>query len=351
MNVSEMKEYIYNNHRIVYILNELGCKCITPSSPDCSHVSRFTCTNPDGDNQRAIEITNNKYLNVRDYTRDLSPYDDSGNGTYDIITLVRFCKGLSFVEAITYLHTLLDLPYNGHYKAVNSSKFDPLEVFYDSQKSEDTEDQSEHGYLSESTLSAYEPILYDEWFKEGIMERTRKKFDIRYNYDPRGIYDAIIIPLREWSTGRLLGIKKRYTNKITISEKGKYNNPKNYRKSENIYGLFENYDSIKNAGYVVVFESEKSILKRHSLKDETGVALSGHSISDKQVEILVSLGVEVVIAFDKDISEDEVRFNCEKFYGLCKVSYIIDNENLLEAKDSPADQGNKVYPPLFENPI
>ena len=30
----------------------------------------------------------------------------------------------------------------------------------------------------------------------------------------------------------------------------------------NLYGLYENYDAIQKAGYVVVFEAEKSVLKR-----------------------------------------------------------------------------------------
>ena len=81
----------------------------------------------------------------------------------------------------------------------------------------------------------------------------------------------------------------------------------------NLYGLYENYDSIQKAGYVVVAESEKSVLKRDSFGDGTVVALSGKSISDEQVRILMGLNVEIIIGLDKDVDVNEIRFMCEKF--------------------------------------
>lgn len=59
----------------------------------------------------------------------------------------------------------------------------------------------------------------------------------------------------------------------------------------NLFGLWENKDSIQEKGHVVVFEAEKSVLKRDSLNDPTGVAVSGHEISDEtsQNTLLVEL--------------------------------------------------------------
>ena len=118
-----------------------------------------------------------------------------------------------------------------------------------------------------------------------------------------------------------------------------------------MYGLYENYESIQKAGYVVVYEAEKSVLKRDSLNDSTGVAISGHIMSDEQVRILIGLNVEIVIALDKDISVDEVRHMCDKFKNIRKVSYIQDKWDILSSKDSPADARNKDYQFLFDNRI
>ena len=123
-------------------------------------------------------------------------------------------------------------------------------------------------------------------------------------------------------------------------------------KSINLYGLYENYSDIEKAGYITVFEAEKSVLKRDSLNDPTGVALAGHSISDEQVGIISGLNIkEVVIALDKDVPVEEVWCMCEKFYHLRKISYIWDKHDLLGDKDSPADVKNKIYEFLFKHRI
>jgi DNA primase len=118
-----------------------------------------------------------------------------------------------------------------------------------------------------------------------------------------------------------------------------------------LYGLYENYDTIQKAGYVVVAESEKSVLKRDSLGDSTVVALSGKSISDEQVRILIGLNVEIVIALDNDVDVNEIRFICDKFKNIRKVSYIRDFMGILQHKDAPMDARNKDYQFLFDNRI
>ena len=121
------------------------------------------------------------------------------------------------------------------------------------------------------------------------------------------------------------------------------------RKEINIYGLWENYKDIQKAGYIVIFEAEKSVLKRDSRMDPTGGAIEGHVLSDEQVRIILGIGVEeVIIAMDNDVPIEEVWNMCEKFYGLRKVSYIRDKWKLLGPKDSPADAPNKIYNFLFK---
>ena len=116
-----------------------------------------------------------------------------------------------------------------------------------------------------------------------------------------------------------------------------------------MYGLWQNYKDIQKNGIITVFEAEKSVLKRDSLKDSSCVALQGHFMSDEHVRVILGLNIkEVVIAMDKDVPLEEVWSMCERFYGIRKVSYIYDQYNVLGPKDSPADAPNKVYEILFE---
>ena len=180
------------------------------------------------------------------------------------------------------------------------------------------------------------------------MPWTRDKFDICYSYKRK----RIIIPIYHWLTKELVGFNMR----TTIQNYEEFGIPKywitpTYQKSNNLYGLAQNYDTIVSKKVVTVFESEKSTLKRDTLGDNTCVSLQGKTMSDEQARILIGLNAEIVIAVDKDVDINEIRFMAEKFYHIRPVSYIYDKYGLLKEKDSPVDQGNKVYQYLFKHRI
>lgn len=305
----------------------------------------WSAAQPDGDNPQGVNIRNNEYLNYRSFSRGID-YEDNK----DLISLVEAVKKISFIEAIKYLHKILNLPFEFKRKDDKpQKKFDPLSVFKKVLRhSRGIVNVDDIHVLDDKLLDDFIPMLHIDWVKQGITERTRKKFGLAYSYR----HKRIVIPMRYWLTGELLGFNQRTTVE-NYEEFGikKYFITPTYPKSLNLYGLYENYDSIQKAGYVVVYESEKSVLKRDSLCDATGVALSGHSLSDEQVRILIGLNVEIVIAFDNDISIEEIRHACDKFKNIRKVSYIRDFMGILGSKDSPADACNKDYQFLFESRV
>jgi len=339
MTISELKEYIFENNKIEYILVEIGCGNIV-YHPNKEY---YSCSNFDGDNPSAINVKNNGYLGVINWTR--SEFDSNS----DLITLVQYNKKMSFVETIKYLHKILDLPFEFKAKEEVKKKVDVLDIFKrQKRRNRTTVNVDDIHVLDNKLIDDYIPLLHISWVKQGITERTRKKFSLAYSYK----HKRVVIPMKYWLTGQLLGFNQRTTvenyNEFGIK---KYFITPTYPKQLNLYGLYENYDSIQKAKYVVVYEAEKSVLKRDSLNDSTGVALSGHIISDEQVNILMGLNVEIVIALDKDISVEEVRHLCEKFKNARKVSYIYDKWGILDDKDSPADAHNKDYQFLFDNRI
>lgn len=105
MTVIELKKYIYDNGKIEFILQEIGCGHIR------YHTKKeyYSCSNVNGDNIGAINIKNNEYLNCKNYTRKKYFDDDS-----DLLTLVQYNLSLknsktSFWDVIKYLHKLLGL--------------------------------------------------------------------------------------------------------------------------------------------------------------------------------------------------------------------------------------------------
>ena len=340
MTISELKEYIYKEGKIEYILKEIGCHNIV-YHPNKEY---YSCSNFNGDNPSAINVRNNEYLGVINYTRTKEFGDNS-----DIITLVQYNKSMSFIEAIKYLHKILDLPFEFKKEDKTKKKKDYLDIFKRQCRSNRRAINVEDIHiLEDKLLDDFVPMLHIDWFREGIMPWTREKFKLAYSYK----HKRVVVPMRFWLTGELLGFNQRTTVE-NYEEFGikKYFITPTYPKALNLYGLYENYDSIQKAGYVVVAESEKSVLKRDSLGDGTVVALSGKSISDEQVRILMGLNVEIVIGLDKDVDINEVRHMCNKFYNARKVSYIHDFMDILDEKDAPMDASNKDYQFLFESRV
>lgn len=341
MTISELKEYIYSENKIQYILEQLGCHNVRYND----NKEYFSASQPDGDNPMGVCIRNNEYLNYRSFSRGVD-YEDN----QDLISLVEYIKKINFIDSVKYLHKILNLPFEFKKQTEKpKKKYNPLEVFTKVLRSgRRVINVDDIKVLEDKILNDYVPLLHYSWVKEGITERTRKKFGICYSYR----YKRIIIPIRYWATGELVATNARTTveNWEEFNIK-KYILTNGYNKQLNLYGLYENYDAIQKAGYVVVYESEKSVLKRSSLLDDTGVALSGHTLSDEQIRILIGLNVEVIIAFDNDISIEETRHACEKFKNIRKVSYIHDFMGILGSKDSPADARDKDYRFLFDNRI
>ena len=341
MTISELKEYIYNERKIEYVLEEIGCHNIV------YHPNKdiYSCGNYNGDNKGAINVKNNEYLGVTNWTREKEFGDNS-----DIITLVQYNKNLSFIEALKYLHKILDLPFEFKRKEdKQQKKFDPLDVFKKvlccNRRVVNVDDIH---ILDDKLLDDFVPLLHIDWFREGIMPWTREKFGLAYSYK----HKRVVIPHRFWMTGQLLGFNMR-TTVPNWKEFGinKYYLTSGFNKTLNIYGLYENYDSIQKAGYVIIAESEKSCHKRDSLNDGTVVSLSGKTISDEQVRILIGLNVEIIIGLDKDVDINEVRHMAEKFYNIRPVSYIWDSYSILKDKQAPMDARDKNYKFLLDNRI
>ncbi len=331
MTITDLKGYIIENDKIPTILEGIKCGHIKYHS----NKEYYSCSNYNGDNETAIQVFVNKHISVKNYTRNIEEIDSYP----DIITLIKYNLNIDFVSAIKWLHKILELKFELQYKKEEKPKFNPLAIF-EKVKKRNKINIEELVVLEETSLYQSVPLLHIKWLREGIVPKVAQKFGIGFNYHT----NRITIPFRYWLDGSLLGINAR-TMVDNYEDFGikKYLITQSYKKNLNLYGLWENQKDIIKQGCVVVYESEKSVLKRCSLLDNTGVALSGHEISEEQVKILIGLNVEIIIALDKDVSQNEIRHICEKFYHIRSVSYIYDKWNLLKEKESPADKEDKIF--------
>lgn len=341
MDTTSLKEYIFNNNKVEFVLEKIGCKLIKYHSSK----NFYSAANYNGDNAGAVNVYNTKYLLIHNWTRE-NEFDDVS----DIISLTQYNKKCSFVDAVKYLHNILGLELTPYKKEEKKEKPDPLAVFENAiNRHRAIVDVAEIQAIKEEAINDYVPLLYIDWLREGIMPWAAKKFGLAYSYK----YHRVVIPIRYWLDGTLVGFNQRTTVE-NYEELGirKYFLTASYRKSLNLYGLWENREEIEDKKTVVICESEKSVLKRYSRNDGTCVALQGKKLSDEQRRIIIGLNVnEVIIALDNDVPIEEVRHICEQFYHIRNVSYVKDRWNLLGDKDAPADAENKVYNFLIKHRV
>lgn len=333
----ELKNYILENNKIEYILENLGCHSIEFHPAKNYYSSCF----PDGDNKMGIIIKCTDYLNYYSYSRGIDVEEGK-----DIFCLIQDVKKISFADTMKYVHNLFGLKYTFKKQVEKDTvKEDPLAIFKRVKSKYRIKNVADFQVCDESILDDFVPMIHIDLFKEGIMPWTIKKFGLGYSYK----WKRTIFPHR-YINGELMGYNARTSIKnYKEFDIPKYFITKNMPKDIMLYGLYENTQEIEKHKIIVICESEKSVCKRDSKGDSTCVALSGKSISDEQVRLILGLDInEIVIALDKDVPIEEIWFICEKFYHIRKVSYIWDNYNLLGEKDSPADACNKIYDFLFK---
>ena len=321
MDSKAIKNYIIANDKVKFILSSLGVEKII------DHEDYWSAPMPDGDNKNGIVLF--KDLGFKSYSRGLSG---------DIFSLIEYIKNTDFRGAMKWLCDLLNLDSNF---TPTPPKRDVLSVFtkHLSHNKVDVADIE----LPREAFDNMLDIEHVSLLREGITPDAFRRFGCLYNYTRQ----RIVYVWHRWFDGKAVGMNQR-TTIDAWQELGlnKFSYSKGFNKGTNLYGLWENYNNIKRKKEVVVFEAEKSVLKRASQLDYTAVALGGKEVTDEQIRILLSLNVDIVLAFDQDVDVahiNEVANRLNKYRNV----YVIDSSQLGE-KDSPADLCESEYRKLYK---
>ena len=155
------------------------------------------------------------------------------------------------------------------------------------------------------------------------------------------ISHRVTIPIRD-ELGRLVGVKGRRVWDVVDDFNPKYIYLHQCSKSRLLYGLYKTLPYIKEQNEIIVCESEKGVMQLWSYGFKNAVGVGGHSLSDWQITLIAQTGAnKVIIAYDKDITEEEVRKEGNKLSPYKKVEYILDTNNILDEKESPMDNPEK----------
>jgi len=207
-----------------------------------------------------------------------------------------------------------------------------------------------HEILSQNEYNKYSRIQVTEWLDEGIRQDILDLFDVRVNErDNRIVYPVYDIE------GNLINVKgrTRYKNYKELKIP-KYINYYPIGTMDYFQSLNLTLPFIKKQNEIILFESVKSVMKAYGWGYKNCASVEKHTLTDEQVRLLVKLRVNVVFAFDSDISyaDKDIKKSIDILKQITNVYVIYDRSKLLggkEAKNAPVDLSKEVWEQLYSN--
>ena len=206
----------------------------------------------------------------------------------------------------------------------------------------------EHEILSHDELKKYIKSDIPEWLNEGIRQDVLDLFDVRINHrDNRIVYPVYDIQ------GRLINIKgrTRYENYKELRIP-KYINYYPIGTMDYFQGLNITLPYIKEQNEIIIFESVKSVMKAFGWGYTNSASAEKHSITEEQLRLLVKLRVNIVFAFDSDVSYEDknIKQTLDILKRITNVYIIYDKNKLLggkSAKNAPVDLTRAIWEQLY----
>lgn len=343
MEVKELFQKIIENNDTEKILKNLGMHHVDEKD------EYFTCGFPDGNNTKsAVIYKDNLWVNA--YTRDIS----DKCGFTNIISLVSFVKQLYFSQSIKWICDICSYNYYEEPKSKTGMiKF--LDYIYEQNNNSNKNDEDEVINLkpiNEEILDYYGLYANNLFLKDNIDLQTQVDFGFGYDLETH----SITIPIRD-ELDTLVGVKARLykTSEELEDWESKYFYLVPCAKSKVLFGLNKTMPYIKRYGFVIVCESEKGVAQLWSYGIRNAVSIGSHTISKYQAKKLTHLGVDIVLAYDKDIMFKDGKFNkdfyekeCSKFLDNQIIYGLVDEDGILDEKESPTDSKDK-YKMLYNN--
>lgn len=331
MNATQLKEKLINDSdSVILILEKCGFHYVDFNQDK----NEIRCAYDEGLNPTSI-LVNLDNMMAHDFGRSVSG---------DIFTLIEHKLNCSFKVAFKTVCGIIGVSdsgvvpqqrklFGGRYSKMQSMVTDD-EFIYD------------EGHMSKW----YEKSFNDRFLKDGISLAVQFRYDLHYDL----LSHRIIVPY--YTENGLVGTVGRYNGDYEEDGVPKWLATDKFKKGHYLYGLYQNRNEIMKRSLVIVGESEKFVMQLSTMGFNYGVSVGSKNITDYQASQLKHLAKTVILAFDEDVTEEELIEQCHKikrglFSGV-KVGYIIDKKNEIMpkgSKASPSDFGKKSFQYLCKN--
>ena len=283
-----------------------------------------------------IRLTNNDYLYVKDYARNIQK---------DLFTYISEQRLAEFADILSTVKSVLNITdyydffgdrgiFGGFYERIRKRNISKINTY------------------DESLLDKYKMYGNARFVKDHISIDAQQFFGIRYDVESQGI----VIPIRN-QLGQLIGIKVRCNYEVEDGEM-KYYYLIPCAMSQTLFGYSQNYNYLVD-NTVYILESEKSVMQCYSYGIRNCVALGSGSISNKQVQMLFELNPKkIFFLHDTGFKQEYIDRNISMVENYSRFSEMEigywDWENSKyksDIKNSPTDLGYKIFKDILLNEI
>lgn len=330
MNATEVKDYlIKNTDKVLELLEHVGFHYITIKYND------IRCAFHEDGNRMAISIDASTMM-AKDYVRNIQG---------DIFTLLEKKMNTDFKTVFKFVKNYLGLT-NEQVEIKQKSRL--FGGIYSNKKIITNVNE----VYPDNLLDKYEKVANTRFLRDGIMIDTQYEYDLHYDHET----DRIIVPYH--TENGIVGTVGRLNIDNIGDNQAKWLACDPFSKGNYLYGLYHNYQTIANKRTIIVAESEKSPQQLSSMGIDLGVATGNHNITQQQANQMKYLAERVIVAYDEDVCEEEVREQCKKIktglFNDVEIFYIYDKDKIIlkkGSKASPTDFGINKFEFLMNNCI
>lgn len=314
-------------------------------------------------------VCHNSDSHKLDYFKDShSFYCYRESQRFDIFSLIQQVDNCDFSTAFKKVTEICNIKLDS-YQENNKKIQDDWQTSLHKFVNDQPEEKINKIYNSD-ILNLFQNKYTQDWINDNISISSMIKYNIMWNE----INKSIIIPCYNID-GELIGVRERYTRKQDIVN-GKYrplhtlNETYKFCTSDNLYGIFESKENIKQSKRVFISESEKGCMQCNTYMSDNNICVGtyGHVLSKKQIDILLSLNVEevdILYDFDYDTVYDDTNKLTQDFISNYQKYVLKAGQKLLPyfkvkagisynghiRNQSPFDTGKDFFENIINNLI
>lgn len=342
--LQQIKKRIFEENKIEAVLELLECWGVDTEQGGKLYVAGL----PDGDNQRSVQVKNNEVLTSHIRSKGINGdiFDIVSYIVYNADTKEKRAESLS--KSKFWLCQKLNYPeyIDEFYKVTSDQKTDVHQYNSWLKKVNQTRTlkSATNNIYPHTVLNEFGLIPYKKWIDDGLSIPTQKEFQVGIDVKSERITFAV-----HNDNGDLIGVKGRYCGKDKkIEEQYKYLYLVPCNKSIEFFNLHRALPYIKKQKEVIIVEGGKTTMYLYQWGYKNCISIEGDSLSDYQINILKSLGLDIkfIFAYDKDKDAEFIVQESSKLKGRKKYG-IYDRDNFLNDKDSPTDKGKIIWEKLY----